>query len=144
MSRKPNVVLFVTDDHAPWTLPCYGNSEVRSPTFDRLAREGVVFANAFSPNPSGPGDGSFAPGSKRIDLFYPIYIEVPVEFHMRVFTRRGEQIFETREIYQGWDGYMYQELAPGNVYVWMAEGKWEDGESFSLRGDVTLVWNQNW
>jgi len=104
----------------------------------------IKFANAFSPNPSGPGDGSFVPGSKRLDLFYPIYIEVPVEFHMRVFTRRGEQIFETREIYQGWDGYIFQEPAPGDVYVWMAEGKWTDGLSFSLRGDVTLVWNKNW
>ncbi|MCK4881112.1 MAG: gliding motility-associated C-terminal domain-containing protein [Bacteroidales bacterium] len=104
----------------------------------------IKFATAFSPNPSGPGDGSFAPGSKRIDLFHPLYIEVPVEMHMRVFTRRGELVFETREVYQGWDGYMHQEGAPADVYVWMVEGKWKDGESFSLRGDVTLVWNQYW
>ena len=64
--------------------------------------------------------------------------------HMRVFTRRGELVFETHEVYRGWDGYMHQEGAPGDVYVWMAEGKWKDGESFSLRGDVTLVWNQYW
>ena len=31
----------------------------------------IKFPTAFSPNPSGPGDGSFAPGSKRIDLFHP-------------------------------------------------------------------------
>ncbi len=104
----------------------------------------IKFATAFSPNPSGPGDGSFTPGSKRIDLFHPLYIEVPVEFHMRVFTRRGELVFETHEVYRGWDGYMQQERAPGDVYVWMVEGKWKDGESFSYRGDVTLVKNQYW
>jgi len=51
MPQCPNIILFITDDHAPWTLPCYGNSEVRTPTFDRLASEGVVFRNAFSPTP---------------------------------------------------------------------------------------------
>ena len=104
----------------------------------------IKFATAFSPNPSGPGESSFTPGSKRIDLFHPVYIEVPADFHMRVYTRRGELVFETREIYQGWDGYLHQEGAPADVYVWMVEGKWKDGSSFSLHGDVTLVWNQYW
>ena len=104
----------------------------------------IKFANAFSPNPSGPGDGSFAPGTQRMDLFYPIYIEVPVEFHMRVYTRRGELVFESHELFRGWDGYMLQERAKNDVYVWMAEGKWADGESFSLHGDVTVLGNQYW
>jgi len=104
----------------------------------------IKFPTAFSPNPSGPGGAGFTPGSKRIDLFHPIYVEVPAAFHMRVYTRRGELVFETREIYQGWDGYLHQELAPSDVYVWMVEGKWRNGESFSFHGDVTLVWNQYW
>ena len=104
----------------------------------------IKFANAFSPNPSGPGDGSFAPGSKRIDLFHPIYIEVPVEFHLRIYTRRGELVFETREIYQGWDGYHKEMPVANDVYVWMADGKWKDGRSFSLHGDVTLVKAKYW
>lgn len=104
----------------------------------------IKFPTAFSPNPSGPGDGSFAPGSKRIDLFHPIYIEVPMEFHMRIFTRRGELVFETREIYQGWDGYHKQMPAANDVYVWMADGRWKDGKSFSFHGDVTLVKGQYW
>lgn len=104
----------------------------------------IKFATAFSPNPSGPGDGSFAPGSKRIDLFHPLYIEVPVEFHMRVFTRRGELVFETREIYQGWDGYHNQMLAANDVYVWMVEARWKDGKAQSYKGDVTLVRGQYW
>ncbi len=104
----------------------------------------IKFATAFSPNPSGPGDGSFAPGSRRIDLFHPIYIEVPVEYHMRIYTRRGELIFETREVFQGWDGYLHQEAAPPDVYVWMVDGRWADGEAFKLHGDLTLVRNKYW
>lgn len=51
MSKKPNIILFLSDDHAPWTLPCYGNSEVISPNFDKIAEEGVMFSNAFTPGP---------------------------------------------------------------------------------------------
>ena len=51
MSVRPNVILFLTDDHAPWTLPCYGNTEVRAPVFDRMAQDGVLFRHAFTPTP---------------------------------------------------------------------------------------------
>lgn len=47
----PNILLFLTDDHAPWSLPAYGHSEMATPNFQRLAREGVVFDNAFTPCP---------------------------------------------------------------------------------------------
>jgi len=104
----------------------------------------IKFPTAFSPNPSGPGDGSFSPQSKRIDLFHPVYLEVPVEYHMRVFTRRGELVFETQEVYQGWDGYIHQEQAVADVYVWVVEGKWSNGQPFTYRGDVTLIRNQYW
>jgi len=123
---------------------CRDTAVLDLPLIVQSSKTRIKFATAFSPNPSGPGDGSFSPGSKRIDLFHPIYIEIPVEYHMRVFTRRGELVFKTRDIYQGWDGYHNQEAAKGDVYVWMVEGKWKGGESFSLHGDVTLVWNQYW
>lgn len=51
MAGRPNILLFLTDDHAPWALGCYGNREVQSPTLDRLADEGVRFSNAFTPSP---------------------------------------------------------------------------------------------
>ena len=48
---RPNILLFLTDDHAPWALGCYGNEEIQTPHLDRLAREGARFANAFTPTP---------------------------------------------------------------------------------------------
>ncbi len=48
---KPNVLFIVTDDQAEWTLGAYGNTESRTPTLDRLARDGVRFANTFTPSP---------------------------------------------------------------------------------------------
>ena len=47
---RPNVVLILTDNQGAWTLGCYGNPDIRTPNIDRLAREGVRFTRAFSPN----------------------------------------------------------------------------------------------
>ncbi len=49
--QRPNILLFLTDDHAQWALPCYGETRLRTPHLDRLARNGVVFDNAFTPSP---------------------------------------------------------------------------------------------
>jgi N-sulfoglucosamine sulfohydrolase len=41
-----NVVLFVTDDQSP-DAGCYGNSVIRTPNMDELARDGTLFTQAF-------------------------------------------------------------------------------------------------
>ena len=99
------------------------------------------FPNAFSPNTTGPVGGSYSPNEKRTDLFFPVFKEVPLDYKLRIYTRRGELVFETDNIYIGWDGYYLQERSALGVYVWMAEGAWENGSEFKLQGDVTLLWN---
>jgi arylsulfatase A-like enzyme len=47
----PNILLFLTDDHAQWALGCYGNREIRTPSLDYLAQTGVQMRNAFTPTP---------------------------------------------------------------------------------------------
>ncbi len=50
--ERPNILLFIADD---WGWPhagAYGDSVVATPHFDRLAREGVLFENAFVSSPS--------------------------------------------------------------------------------------------
>ena len=51
MTNHKNILLFLTDDHGMWASGCYGNSEVQTPTLDKLARDGVRFDNAFTPTP---------------------------------------------------------------------------------------------
>jgi iduronate 2-sulfatase len=43
---KPNVLFIAVDDLRP-ELGCYGNSIIKSPNIDRIARAGVVFNRAF-------------------------------------------------------------------------------------------------
>jgi len=46
-SKRPNVVLVVSDDHGRGDLGCYGNPVIQTPHLDALATEGVRFTNAF-------------------------------------------------------------------------------------------------
>ena len=44
---RPNIVLFVSDDHGLDALGCYGNKRIKTPHMDQLAREGVRFTQAY-------------------------------------------------------------------------------------------------
>ncbi|MFM8578630.1 MAG: sulfatase [Planctomycetaceae bacterium] len=44
---QPNVLFILCDDLRPDALGCYGSNHVKTPRIDRLAAEGVRFANAF-------------------------------------------------------------------------------------------------
>jgi uncharacterized sulfatase len=55
-----NLIAIVTDDQAAWTQGCYGGKEIPTPNFDRLAAEGVRFANAFVHTPvCSPSRGTY-------------------------------------------------------------------------------------
>jgi N-sulfoglucosamine sulfohydrolase len=46
-TQKPNVILFVADDHGTDDAGCYGNPVIKTPGLDTLAREGTRFTHAF-------------------------------------------------------------------------------------------------
>lgn len=47
--QKPNIVVFLSDDHGQEDTGCYGNTMVMTPVIDQLAREGMVFTRAYTP-----------------------------------------------------------------------------------------------
>lgn len=49
-AARPNVVFVMTDDHAAHAVSAYGSRVNQTPSLDRLAREGVLFQNAFVTN----------------------------------------------------------------------------------------------
>jgi choline-sulfatase len=51
MPEKPNILLFLTDDHAQWANGAYGNREIMTPNLDTLAETGVLMENAYTPTP---------------------------------------------------------------------------------------------
>ena len=51
-ASRPNILLLIADDWAWPHAGAYGDKVVKTPTFDRVARDGALFRNAFSASPS--------------------------------------------------------------------------------------------
>ena len=49
--NRPNILFILSDQHSKFHLGCYGDPLVRTPHLDRLASEGMRFANAYTPSP---------------------------------------------------------------------------------------------
>jgi arylsulfatase A-like enzyme len=49
--KRPNILFFIADDWGHQHAGAYGCDWVKTPNFDRVAREGVLFTNCFTSNP---------------------------------------------------------------------------------------------
>ncbi len=59
----PNILLIMSDEHAPMYSSTYGHPIVQSPNMDRLAENGVTFENAYCNSPiCSPSRMSFMTG----------------------------------------------------------------------------------
>ena len=88
----------------------------------------LYFPSAFSPN----GDGVN-------DIFHPVFYNVS-DYHLKIFNRWGELIFETNDPAAGWDGKYKGEDQEVGVYVYYADAKgFSDGVFKSLQGNITLL-----
>jgi hypothetical protein len=61
------------------------------------------------------------------------------DFQLRIFSKKGILIFESNDIYIGWDGYLKGQLCDPGVYIWKVRGTYKNGEPFVKMGDVTLL-----
>lgn len=50
-SKRPNVVLMISDDQGAWALGAAGNKEIHTPNLDALAQSGTRFTNFFCTSP---------------------------------------------------------------------------------------------
>jgi arylsulfatase len=62
-NRKPNILLFCTDQQRFDTIRTLGNDHIRTPNLDRLVSEGTAFTNAYCQTPiCTPSRASFLTG----------------------------------------------------------------------------------
>lgn len=47
LTKKPNIIFLLTDDHRRDALGAMGNPIIKTPNMDRLAKAGVLFQNAY-------------------------------------------------------------------------------------------------
>ena len=87
--------------------------------------------NAFRPDSDIPGNRTFIPFTLGVD---------PARFHMQVFNRWGEMIFESHSVDHPWDGRIRNDReAPMGNYIWKADYVDVQGFSHSRKGQVVLV-----
>ena len=50
-AAPPNILFCISDDQSWEHMSAYGYKAIKTPNFDRVAHEGILFNNAFSPSP---------------------------------------------------------------------------------------------
>lgn len=95
----------------------------------------VNVPNAFSPR-RRDDDGGTPQGDN--DVFRPVF-EGVLRYHLMIYNRWGELLFESHDKRRGWDGYYKGKLQPRGVYVYRLEVTLSDGTQKSIIGDLTLV-----
>jgi len=51
LQERPNIIWLVAEDQSPDWFPMYGDSTIRLPHIEALARDGITFENAYAPVP---------------------------------------------------------------------------------------------
>ena len=103
-STRPNILLVLADDWGCGDAGVYGRTWIRTPAFDRLAREGLRFDNAYTPNSKcAPSRASILTGRNSWQLkeagnhggFFPIEFRTYPEV-------LGEQGYFVGKTGKGW------------------------------------------
>jgi len=62
--ERPNILWLTFEDTSPYELGCYGNPAAKTPVIDSLARNGIMFANAYAGGPqSSPSRSTLYTGA---------------------------------------------------------------------------------
>lgn len=89
-------------------------------------------ATLFMPN-------AFRPGGIN-DRFKPVATFVdPQSFKMTIFNRWGQQLFETTDMVNGWNGEINGQFANEGLYAFIVTYKSVGGEDYTKRGTVMVV-----
>ncbi|MBI1355238.1 MAG: sulfatase-like hydrolase/transferase [Acidobacteria bacterium] len=114
-ARKPNIVVFITDDESWLERSAYGWSHLPTPNFDRVAREGALFTHAYSSAPScAPARASLLTGHNFWELEQGSFIQawLPTKFPVvpDLLAAAGYRVGHTGK---GWGPGVYPEGGHG-------------------------------
>jgi hypothetical protein len=57
----------------------------------------------------------------------------------KIFNRWGQLVFQSNNIYNGWDGTFKGKLQPMDVYSYILEADLTNGKTVTKTGDITLI-----
>jgi len=106
-----------------------GNSQVTS--LSNIA-EVIPTMNFYIPD-------AFTPNGDGINDTFGIAGEAIKTFHMSIYNRWGELLFESDDAAHQWDGNFRGKKAPQGVYVYQVKAQATTGQNAARKGTVTLV-----
>lgn len=142
-NSKPNVLLLYMDDLRP-QLGCYGDTQIKSPNIDQLAKEGVLFNNAYcNVAVCGASRASMLTGirpTKNIFRDYKVFVQddtpdaitIPQLFkengyitisNGKIYHHLDDRITDWDEI---WRPYAFEENPDGLAPTDWWQGLWRD------------------
>ena len=127
--KKTNILLIVSDDQGFNDLGCYGNTEIKTPNLDRLAREGVRLTNFYVTWPAcTPSRGSLLTGrypqrNGTYDMFRNDKVDYDYLYTPSEYAISWEMVggMDTREI-------LIPKVLRQAGYVSGIFGKWDLGQ----------------
>jgi arylsulfatase A-like enzyme len=126
--KRPNVLLIMTDQQRADGVSAAGNPGIQTPNMDRIAKEGVLFSNAFCPNPfcmpsrASAMTGRYAHGHRCWDNGVPL-----PENTVTLATRLAEEGYHTRLIGKGHLDVFRRRGSPESWEDWLEETpRWAD------------------
>lgn len=93
-AEMPNILFCISDDQSYWHTGANGDQVIETPAFDRIAREGIRFTNAFCDAPTcGPSRSAILTGQHiwRLEEAGNIHSTLPAHFatYPAILKERG-------------------------------------------------------
>lgn len=83
---------------------------------------------------------AFSPGATEgVNDLWKVSYKSIVDYNCYIFNRWGEQLFESRDPSQGWDGKKGGKLVPAGVYYYVIKARGADGKIYNLSGDINIL-----
>lgn len=88
----------------------------------------VYIPNAFTPN----GDG-------RNDLLKVYGTELVSNFHLQIFNRYGQLVFETKDKNKAWDGRLNGKMVNNGAYIYTLNYQGQGGLGQKIAGSILII-----
>jgi gliding motility-associated-like protein len=89
----------------------------------------IHFPSAFTPNNDG-----------KNDLFKILGAQNLKDYHLAVYNRYGQKVFETNDYTKGWNGIVNGQVQNTGVFVWFCSFKKSSSqENIAMKGTVVLI-----
>jgi PKD repeat protein len=99
----------------------------------------ISFPPKFRPGTyNAHNNGFYENAADQNFIFYPLNNGAQ-SYVLRIFAPNGEEVFNTTNIKQGWNGFIKGRVAPPGRYTYVAKGIYPNGQKFEIENDVDVL-----